>query len=123
MVANSNIVFFERNKDLLPSATQSNNNVINFYRYQQVEWSGVAGFDGPGSGSIEESGSITLTPSQEMVLTFIYYNTTSSFFPEKKYSSFVSDLKYIEDEALSKYISISVSEFDSPKLNTLILFV
>jgi len=71
----------------------STNNTINFYPYQQIEWSGVAGFDGPGSGSIEESGSITLAPSQEMVLSFIYYNNTSSLYPEKKYSAFVSDLK------------------------------
>ena len=71
----------------------STSNTINFYPYQQIEWSGVAGFDGPGSGSIEESGSITLAPSQEMVLSFIYYNTTSSLYPEKKYSAFVSDLK------------------------------
>ena len=71
----------------------STNNTINFYPYQQIEWAGVAGFDGPGSGSIEESGSITLTPAQEMVLSFIYYNNTSSLYPEKKYSAFVSDLK------------------------------
>ena len=71
----------------------STSNTINFYPYQQIEWSGVAGFDGPGSGSIEESGSITLAPSQEMVLSFIYYNNTSSLYPEKKYSAFVSDLK------------------------------
>ena len=71
----------------------SNNNTINFYPYQQIQWAGVAGFDGPGSGSIEESGSITLTPAQEMVLSFIYYNNTSSLYPEKKYSAFVSDLK------------------------------
>jgi len=71
----------------------STNNTINFYPYQQIEWSGVAGFDGPGSGSIEESGSITLAPAQEMVLSFIYYNNTSSLYPEKKYSAFVSDLK------------------------------
>ncbi len=71
----------------------STNNTINFYPYQQIQWSGVAGFDGPGSGSIEESGSITLTPAQEMVLSFIYYNNTSSLYPEKKYSAFVSDLK------------------------------
>jgi len=71
----------------------STSNTINFYPYQQIEWSGVAGFDGPGSGSIEESGSITLAPSQEMVLSFIYYNNTSSSYPEKKYSAFVSDLK------------------------------
>lgn len=70
----------------------STNNTINFYPYQQIQWSGVAGFDGPGSGSIEESGSITLMPAQEMVLSFIYYNTTSSLYPEKKYSAFVSDL-------------------------------
>lgn len=68
-------------------------NTINFFPYQQIEWAGVAGFDGPGSGSIEESGSITLTPSQEMVLSFVYYNNTSSLYPEKKYSAFVSDLK------------------------------
>ena len=71
----------------------SNSNTISFYPYQQIEWAGVAGFDGPGSGSIEESGSITLMPAQEMVLSFIYYNTTSSLYPEKKYSAFVSDLK------------------------------
>ena len=71
----------------------STNNTINFYPYQQIQWGGVAGFDGPGSGSIEESGSITLVPAQEMVLTFIYYNNTSSLYPEKKYSAFVSDLK------------------------------
>jgi len=71
----------------------STNNTINFYPYQQIEWAGVAGFDGPGSGSIEESGSITLVPAQEMVLSFIYYNNTSSLYPEKKYSAFVSDLK------------------------------
>jgi hypothetical protein len=71
----------------------SNNTTINFYPYQLIEWAGVAGFDGPGSGSIEESGSITLVPSQEMVLSFIYYNNTSSLYPEKKYSAFVSDLK------------------------------
>jgi hypothetical protein len=71
----------------------SNNNTISFYPYQQIEWGGVAGFDGPGSGSIEESGSITLVPAQEMVLSFIYYNTTSSLYPEKKYSAFASDLK------------------------------
>jgi hypothetical protein len=71
----------------------STNNTINFYPYQQIEWSGVSGFDGPGSGSIEESGSITLMPAQEMVLSFIYYNNTSSLYPEKKYSAFVSDLK------------------------------
>jgi hypothetical protein len=71
----------------------SNNNTISFYPYQQIEWAGVAGFDGPGSGSIEESGSITLVPAQEMVVSFIYYNTTSSLYPEKKYSAFVSDLK------------------------------
>ncbi len=68
-------------------------NTINFYPYEDIEWAGVAGFDGPGSGSIEESGSITLTPSQEMVLSFVYYNNTSSLYPEKKYSAFVSDLK------------------------------
>jgi hypothetical protein len=71
----------------------STNNTINFYPYQQIQWGGVAGFDGPGSGSIEESGSITLVPAQEMVLSFIYYNNTSSLYPEKKYSAFVSDLK------------------------------
>lgn len=71
----------------------STNNTINFYPYQQIEWAGVAGFDGPGSGSIEESGSITLVPAQEIVLSFIYYNTTSSLYPEKKYSAFLSDLK------------------------------
>jgi len=71
----------------------STNNTINFYPYEQIQWGGVAGFDGPGSGSIEESGSITLMPAQEMVLSFIYYNTTSSLYPEKKYSAFVSDLK------------------------------
>ena len=71
----------------------STNNTINFYPYEQIQWSGVAGFDGPGSGSIEESGSITLMPAQEMVLSFIYYNTTSSLYPEKKYSAFLSDLK------------------------------
>ena len=71
----------------------STNNTINFYPYEQIQWGGVAGFDGPGSGSIEESGSITLMPDQEMVLSFIYYNTTSSLYPEKKYSAFVSDLK------------------------------
>ena len=71
----------------------SNNNTINFYPYQQIQWGGVAGFDGQGSGSIEESGSITLVPAQEMVLSFIYYNNTSSLYPEKKYSAFVSDLK------------------------------
>jgi hypothetical protein len=71
----------------------STNNTINFYPYQSIEWAGVAGFDGPGSGSIEESGSITLVPEQEMVLSFIYYNNTSSLYPEKKYSAFVSDLK------------------------------
>jgi len=71
----------------------SNNNTISFYPYQQIEWGGVAGFDGPGSGSIEESGSITLVPAQEMVLSFIYYNTTSSLYPEKKYSAFAADLK------------------------------
>lgn len=71
----------------------STNNTINFYPYQQIEWAGVAGFDGPGSGSIEISGSITLVPAQEMVLSFIYYNNTSSLYPEKKYSAFVSDLK------------------------------
>ena len=70
----------------------SNNNTINFYPYQEIQWGGVAGFDGPGSGSIEESGSITLVPAQEMVLSFIYYNNTSSLYPEKKYSAFVSDL-------------------------------
>jgi hypothetical protein len=68
-------------------------NTISFYPYQQIEWGGVAGFDGPGSGSIEDSGSITLVPAQEMVLSFIYYNTTSSLYPEKKYSAFASDLK------------------------------
>jgi hypothetical protein len=71
----------------------STNNTINFYPYQQIQWGGVAGFDGQGSGSIEESGSITLVPAQEMVLSFIYYNNTSSLYPEKKYSAFVSDLK------------------------------
>ena len=71
----------------------STNNTINFYPYQLIEWSGVAGFDGPGSGSIEESGSITLSPTQEMVVSIVYYNTTSSLYPEKKYSAFVSDLK------------------------------
>ena len=71
----------------------SNNNTISFYPYQQIEWGGVAGFDGPGSGSIEESGSIVLVPAQEMVISFIYYNTTSSLYPEKKYSAFVADLK------------------------------
>ena len=71
----------------------SNNNTINFYPYQQIEWGGVAGFDGPGSGSIEESGSIVLVPAQEMVISFIYYNTTSSLYPEKKYSAFAADLK------------------------------
>lgn len=71
----------------------STNNTINFYPYEQIQWGGVAGFDGSGSGSIEESGSITLMPAQEMVLSFIYYNTTSSLYPEKKYSAFVSDLK------------------------------
>ena len=71
----------------------SNNNTINFYPYQQIEWGGVAGFDGPGSGSIEKSGSIVLVPAQEMVVSFIYYNTTSSLYPEKKYSAFVADLK------------------------------
>ena len=71
----------------------SNNNTINFYPYQQIEWGGVAGFDGPGSGSIEDSGSIILAPAQEMVVSFIYYNTTSSLYPEKKYSAFVADLK------------------------------
>jgi len=71
----------------------STNNTINFFPYQQIQWGGVAGFDGQGSGSIEESGSITLVPSQEMVLSFIYYNNTSSLYPEKKYSAFVSDLK------------------------------
>jgi hypothetical protein len=71
----------------------SNNNTISFYPYQQIEWGGVAGFDGPGSGSIEESGSITLVPAQEMVVSFIYYNTTSSLYPEKKYSAFLADLK------------------------------
>jgi len=71
----------------------STNNTINFYPYQQIEWGGVAGFDGPGSGSIEESGSIVLVPAQEMVISFIYYNTTSSLYPEKKYSAFAADLK------------------------------
>jgi len=71
----------------------STNNTINFYPYQQIEWGGVAGFDGPGSGSIEDSGSIVLVPAQEMVISFIYYNTTSSLYPEKKYSAFASDLK------------------------------
>ena len=71
----------------------STNNTINFYPYQQIQWGGVAGFDGPGSGSIEVSGSITLIPAQEMVLSFVYYNNTSSLYPEKKYSAFVSDLK------------------------------
>ena len=71
----------------------STNNTINFYPYQQIQWGGVAGFDGQGSGSIEESGSITLVPAQEMVISFIYYNTTSSLYPEKKYSAFASDLK------------------------------
>jgi hypothetical protein len=71
----------------------SNSNTISFYPYQQIEWAGVAGFDGPGSGSIEEYGSINLVPAQEMVLSFIYYNNTSSLYPEKKYSAFVSDLK------------------------------
>ena len=71
----------------------SNNNTINFYPYDEIEWAGVAGFDGPGSGSIEKSGSITLMPAQEMILSFIYYNNTSSLYPEKKYSAFVSDLK------------------------------
>ena len=71
----------------------SNSNTISFYPYQQIEWGGVAGFDGPGSGSIEDSGSVTLVPAQEMVISFIYYNTTSSLYPEKKYSAFVADLK------------------------------
>jgi hypothetical protein len=71
----------------------SNNNTISFYPYQQIEWGGVAGFDGPGSGSIEDSGSVTLVPAQEMVISFIYYNTTSSLYPEKKYSAFAADLK------------------------------
>jgi len=71
----------------------STNNTINFYPYQQIQWGGVAGFDGPGSGSIEVSGSITLVPAQEMVLSFIYYNNTSSLYPEKKYSAFLTDLK------------------------------
>ena len=71
----------------------SNNTTINFYPYELIQWAGVAGFDGPGSGSIEESGSITLVPAQEMILSFIYYNNTSSLYPEKKYSAFVSDLK------------------------------
>ena len=71
----------------------SNSNTISFYPYQQIEWGGVAGFDGPGSGSIEDSGSVTLVPAQEMVISFIYYNTTSSLYPEKKYSAFAADLK------------------------------
>ena len=71
----------------------SNSNTISFYPYQQIEWGGVAGFDGPGSGSIEDSGSVTLVPAQEIVISFIYYNTTSSLYPEKKYSAFAADLK------------------------------
>lgn len=70
----------------------SSNNTVYFDPYDDIQWSGVGGFDGVLSGTAE-SGSITLEPTQEMVITVVYYNTTSSLFPVKKYSAFVSDLK------------------------------
>lgn len=72
---------------IVSSGSQINN--VTFSPYQDIRWVGTAGF---GSSSIEEQGSIGLMSGQEMLMTFVYYNVTSSMYPEKKYVGIITDL-------------------------------